>query len=520
MLSSEPSDNITVLFVICFLLVVFLIRQRKRYGRLNETVQAKDNEISTLEKQSSELEHQLNKQKSELLALQDKYSFISNLESEEDKLSKSISKIKSEYKDKRELLDKIVEKIDFYTEELNSYDLGEYLLPDVVVSSGEYVKALKACQERSKQWLKDWKEKYKESSNKLLLGRVENMRDLDWFFMPREIVDYWSDSNLRKNRAAINIVWNNQMHFLHYFSYMMDDIIKKITLRNLEASKKKVEIAAAHVRAFGTTVDLLPDSAYQYTRWVKDNRYVEDINRDYLKLKHEELKLTHKILVAKAVEKEKVKEAKKVAKAQEDAQKEYEKALKEEREYEDEIRKRQQLVKEMHGDELNNLQLEIQRLEAMLASTVEDKIRAESMAQMTKAGYVYIISNIGSFGEGVVKIGMTRRPDPSIRVKELGDASVPFTFDTHALIYSEDAPALEKALHKRFFNERVNKVNQRKEFFRANIDDVKKAVLELANDAQFVTDTKSIEYFKTLQLSSIEKNNPRHKDLDDFPDSI
>ena len=91
--------------------------------------------------------------------------------------------------------------------------------------------------------------------------------------------------------------------------------------------------------------------------------------------------------------------------------------------------------------------------------------RAISMAQLTRSGYVYVISNETSFGPGVCKIGMTRRLDPNIRVRELGDASVPELFDVHAFAYTADAPALEKFLHTAFENERLNLVNRRKEFF-------------------------------------------------------
>src|SRR5690606_35776606 len=103
----------------------------------------------------------------------------------------------------------------------------------------------------------------------------------------------------------------------------------------------------------------------------------------------------------------------------------------------------------------------------------EKSQRAISMAQQTRAGHVYIISNIGSFGEDVLKLGMTRRLEPMDRIRELGDASVPFTFDVHAMIYSEDAPTLERKLHHYFNHQRVNKVNYKKEFFRVGLNEVK-----------------------------------------------
>ena len=93
-----------------------------------------------------------------------------------------------------------------------------------------------------------------------------------------------------------------------------------------------------------------------------------------------------------------------------------------------------------------------------------------------RAGYVYIVSNIGSFGENVYKIGMTRRLDPQERIDELGGASVPFKFDVHAMIFSDDAPALEAALHRAFEDKKVNIVNQRREFFNVTLDEIKDVV--------------------------------------------
>ncbi|MGM9534096.1 MAG: GIY-YIG nuclease family protein [Intestinibacter sp.] len=126
----------------------------------------------------------------------------------------------------------------------------------------------------------------------------------------------------------------------------------------------------------------------------------------------------------------------------------------------------------------------------------------------TRAGYVYIISNIGSFGENVYKIGMTRRLDPMDRVRELGDASVPFKFDVHAMIFSEDAPALENALHKKFENKSVNKVNLRKEFFNVSLEEVKKEVIKNHNATiEFTMLAEAQEYRESLAMGTkpIEK---------------
>ena len=123
------------------------------------------------------------------------------------------------------------------------------------------------------------------------------------------------------------------------------------------------------------------------------------------------------------------------------------------------------------------------------------------MAQQTRSGHVYVISNIGSFGENVFKIGMTRRLEPLDRVKELGDASVPFSFDVHAMIYSDDAPTLEKALHKRFEQESMNKINLRKEFFKAPLSVIRQAVKDQGiSDIHWTMKADAVEYHESLAI--------------------
>lgn len=119
-----------------------------------------------------------------------------------------------------------------------------------------------------------------------------------------------------------------------------------------------------------------------------------------------------------------------------------------------------------------------------------------------KAGYVYVISNIGAFGEGVYKIGMTRRLDPMERIDELGDASVPFWFDVHAMIFSDNAPALEAKLHERFAIGRLNKVNGRKEFFRADLTVIESIIREHYDAAVEVThEAPAEQYRESLRMS-------------------
>ena len=125
------------------------------------------------------------------------------------------------------------------------------------------------------------------------------------------------------------------------------------------------------------------------------------------------------------------------------------------------------------------------------------------MAQQTRMGHIYVISNEGSFGEGILKIGMTRRLDPMDRVKELGDASVPFEFDVHAMIRSDDAPSLEKELHHHFHEQRLNKVNNRKEFFRVPLQTVRQALEGKQLEVSFTMMAEAREYRETKAIENM-----------------
>jgi hypothetical protein len=148
-----------------------------------------------------------------------------------------------------------------------------------------------------------------------------------------------------------------------------------------------------------------------------------------------------------------------------------------------------------------------QELQKLRQDLTEATQRALTIAQQTKKGHVYIISNVGSFGEGIYKIGQTRRPDPQDRVDELSVASVPFEFDIHALIESENAPALEHKIHRRFMAMQVNKINPRKEFFRVKLADIRSEIDKLNQGEDFTithwTDkADATEYKETLDIES------------------
>lgn len=230
----------------------------------------------------------------------------------------------------------------------------------------------------------------------------------------------------------------------------------------------------------------------------------------------EELKWACATLEIKRREQEEQREIREQMREENKARKELEKVQRETEAEEERIRselEREQslqiAVRNATAEERERQQAKINELRRKLIEAEEKSQRAKSNAESTKCGTVYIISNIGSFGENVIKIGMTRRDDPNERVLELSRASVPFRFDIHAFIPSTDAPALETALHKHFALQQINKVNHRKEFFRVTPSEVRAAIDSLGiQGIEWTMKAEASEYRETLQVEKSIKDNP------------
>lgn len=228
------------------------------------------------------------------------------------------------------------------------------------------------------------------------------------------------------------------------------------------------------------------------------------ITEVYLDSRLDELKWGTIVNALKLQEREEQRRIKEQIREEEKARREYERAMKEAAKEEETIRrameKAQQAIDKASAEQKAKYEAQLADLQVKLQEAEAKNQRALSMAQQTKSGHVYIISNIGSFGEDVFKIGMTRRLEPLDRVRELGDASVPFPFDVHAMIYSEDAPGLETALHKYFVQNQVNKVNPRKEFFRIPIADIRAEVEKRGLDVTWTMAAAALEYRESLAI--------------------
>lgn len=230
-------------------------------------------------------------------------------------------------------------------------------------------------------------------------------------------------------------------------------------------------------------------------------------NIKYIENKYEECKLQYQFALKKQEEQEEQRLIREQIREEQKAIREYEASIaqteKEEKLYRELLIQARNELNKSSNEERDAAEQRIIDLERQLKDAEFRNERAKSMAEQTRKGHVYIISNVGSFGENIYKIGLTRRLDPMDRVKELGDASVPFTFDVHAMIFVEDAPLLEASLHREFSMHRVNAVNLRKEFFRVDLDSIKKAVEKIAGiDAQFKMTILAEEYYESRRLQA------------------
>jgi hypothetical protein len=258
------------------------------------------------------------------------------------------------------------------------------------------------------------------------------------------------------------------------------------------------------------------------------NFYISIAN-EYYNLKLEELRLTYEYQEKIHQEKEEQRRIQEQIREEEKVQREIEKTLQnaedDEKRYNLALEQARKELEKAQGDEMTALKEKIAKLNKELEESKKLKERALSMAQQTKTGNVYIISNIGSFGENVFKIGLTRRLEPKDRIRELGDSSVPFLFDVHAIIPSDDAPQLENEIHKHLESKKVNLINDRREFFQVTIEELQNLVMKIKPDVEFIKIPEAREYRETelkrkQMLQKQTEIDTKQTDLNKFPASI
>lgn len=444
-----------VLFAIFFVLWFRSNKLLKNYKHTYADIINIDEMISHKEKELAKLNKQIDEQKT-------------TKEKELAEANAKIDDIKNEYTRHHKTYVLLKQKIAIYEENIEMAELGVYT-PHFDFSTSEiYKENINAIRQKQKEMIKHGE-----------AARIQT----DW------VVDGSKTKGKAMSKRAISLA-------LRSFNNECDAIIAHTTWKNIDRMKQRVQKSFDDINKFN-----------------KSNTV--SISEKYLALKLDELMLVYEHKAKIQEEKEIQAELRRQEREEEQLQKEAERVLKEEQKLQEILSKVQQKALHATGDDLEKIQAEILQLGDELREMQREHDKVKAMAQQTKLGYVYVISNIGSFGKDVYKIGMTRRLDPMDRVRELGDASVPFYFDVHAMIFSEDAPALEAQIQRTFADRRLNLVNYRKEFFNVTLDEIKKAVVEFSPNAEFVDDVEAQEYTETLRL----RNQSLQID-DDLPEAL
>lgn len=372
---------------------------------------------------------------------------IIELEAKKEKLEKTVDKLSAS-------IEAMKKEAIFFEDAITYQDFGLYTPRYSFVSSDLYKTALDRIRANQKEMIK---------SDTAIFGSKT-----------------WTvDGSKSKGNKMIK---DMKKLFLRAFNSDCEDVITRVKYNNYEMSLKKIRQSAESIQKLGIMMSLY-------------------IAPNYIKSKIEELTLAFEYQQKKQEEKDAQKaaraEMREAAKLQKEIEAQRKKIEKEQTHYQTAYEK---LLKQLESspDDADLIQKKAE-LETQLQDIDKAMKDIDYREANQRAGYVYIISNIGAFGENVYKIGMTRRLDPQDRIDELGDASVPFNFDVHAMIFSDDAPALETALHKAFEDRKLNMVNTRREFFNVTLDEIKEVVRKNFDKTVEFIDVPDAEQYRISQ---------------------
>lgn len=468
-------------------------KSKKREEFLDNRLNTKREEIRNINKKLEKLEKDKEKEIDE--KLKDKREELDNIDEKLDQLEKErINEVDNQIKDKIDKLNNLNEKYDKL--EKQKQMALDYKLKDKQKEYNELTIKIKSLK---KEIVNDEDEiemqsyglykphynfvnaiSYKERLDAIRKEQKQMIKDKTAAICVKE----WTiDGDKNKGKSFTN---SNIKQILRSFNLESEIIINKVKHSNIEQSEKRLRKSFDQLNKLNDKVNV-------------------KITTHYLNLKMDELHLAYEYEVKKQEEKELLREAREREREEKKIQKELQKEKNKFNKENDKLNKEiEEIKKQMTNsaeEEKSKLQAEIEKLKQALNKNNEEIEKINEWKEKPGAGYVYIISNIGSFGKGVFKIGVTRRDNPEDRIRELSSASVPFRYDTHVFIFSKDAYELESKLHKRFEKQRVNKVNKRKEFFRITMDDVKQIVEENKGAVHsFVEKPDAEEYYDTLKI--------------------
>ena len=468
--------NISVFIVICTITFIFgFIVANKRFtkslGSLDDIKKQFTQWYAKLDvvkdefpKANREIE-KLNvdiEQKQRLLnQLEHKTNDLQSMEASRQTIEQAFSQLPYKQKNLSDLEDQLAElksELSLYTDMKSYVDYGFYPLPAYgETTSKAYNQKLKSIREKQKIMLK-------EATAYTYPEYIEITGDTTY------------DKRLLKNQGYLLIL---------AFNSESDYLINKINSSNYESVLTRIEKLAENLEKRLISLEI-------------------GISLDYVELKMQECTVFYQYKYQKLAEAEEQRDINAQMREEAAVDREMQQAIKDAKRDEQMVREAMNKVRKelayASAEQKQQYEFELQELNERLIEAESRKERSLSMAQQTRRGHVYIISNIGSFGEDIYKIGMTRRLEPLDRVKELSSASVPFVFDVHAMIYSEDAPALEKELHNYFDLASVNKVNSRKEFFEITLQEIRDYVEDSGLEAHWTMVADATEYRQSLSI--------------------
>jgi len=388
--------------------------------------------------------------------------YLCKLENDKNNIEKVINTKKSELNSLLENINQLEEKVIVLDDEILYQSFGLYTPLYEFANSDEYKEELELIRVKQKEMLK---------SNKATSNII-----------------YWGvDSNVDKDPKLVN---DNIKQIIRCFNGECEAIINKVKFNNIESIKNRAKKSC--------------DSLNKINR-----RNGIEISEEYLNFKYQELNLAYEYNVKKQEEKEErrrlLEEKREEAKLLNEIEEKRRELEKEKMHYDNVMKHIEDQIKNEQSEERLNVLLDKKSdIENNLCDVDKALKEVDYREANYKAGYVYVISNIGAFGENVYKIGMTRRLEPQDRIDELGSASVSFKFDVHAMIFSDDAPKLESAIHRAFEDEKVNVVNGRKEFFNVRLEEVEKVVkANYDKSVNFIKIPEAQQYRESLKIKGL-----------------
>lgn len=420
--------------------------------------------MQELELQLSELKNSLTPEMHDAIKLKEQISFLENKVAE---LTSTSNNYQSEISELKDNISKLNDEIDVKSKTLTNLNYGLTVSETLSNLNQQLKEKEKQLIQTDEQILLQefalYEPKYDFENSAEYKSRLQKVRQ-DQKDMIKAGTAATGNMNWTvngSNAQGKKMVKDMQKLLLRAFNSECDEVIDKVKYNNFETALKRISSSYEAISKLGKIMSV-------------------SINQRYYNSKIDELTIAFeyrtKVQEEKELQKELRAQMREEAKIQKEIERERQKIEKEQTHYQNaltQIKQQLETATDSNRAELENKLHEIENHLTDIDKAIKDIDYREANQ---RAGYVYIISNIGSFGENVYKIGMTRRLDPMERVHELGDASVPFNFDVHAMIFSDDAPKLETALHKAFENKKLNMVNQRREFFNVTLDEIKEVV--------------------------------------------